>query len=46
MTLSECARVIDASGKEVFRGNDPGQGGGETGTDAAPGADPCAGPIK
>jgi Family of unknown function (DUF6152) len=30
MTLSEGARVYDASGKEIFRGNDPGQppGGG------------------
>jgi len=25
MTLSENARVIDANGKEIFRGNDPGQ---------------------
>ena len=25
MTLSESARVYDASGKELFRGNDPGQ---------------------
>jgi hypothetical protein len=25
MTLSENARVIDASGKEIYRGNDPGQ---------------------
>jgi len=25
MTLSEQARVIDASGKEIFRGNEPGQ---------------------
>ena len=25
MTLSEKARVIDASGKEIFRGNEPGQ---------------------
>jgi len=25
MTLSEQARVIDASGKELFRGNEPGQ---------------------
>jgi hypothetical protein len=25
MTLSELARVIDASGKEIFRGNEPGQ---------------------
>ncbi len=25
MTLSENARVIDASGKEIFRGNDPGK---------------------
>jgi Family of unknown function (DUF6152) len=30
MTLSEGARVYDATGKEIFRGNDPGQppGGG------------------
>lgn len=46
MTLSECARVIDADGKEVFRGNDPGQGGGGRGADAPTGEDPCAGPIK
>jgi hypothetical protein len=38
--------VIDSSGKEVFRGNDPGQQGGQQGVDAAPGGDPCAGPIK
>jgi hypothetical protein len=25
MTLSEQARVIDATGKEIFRGNEPGQ---------------------
>ena len=25
MTLSEKARVIDANGKEIFRGNEPGQ---------------------
>jgi len=25
MTLSENARVIDANGKEIYRGNDPGQ---------------------
>ena len=25
MTLSENSRVIDANGKEIFRGNDPGQ---------------------
>jgi hypothetical protein len=25
MTLSEKARVIDAAGKEIFRGNEPGQ---------------------
>jgi hypothetical protein len=42
MTLSECARVIDASGKEVFRGNDPAPPPGQ----AAPEGDPCAGPIK
>ena len=31
MTLSESARVYDANGKELFRGNDPGKppGGGE-----------------
>jgi hypothetical protein len=34
MTLSEKARVIDATGKEIFRGNEPGQRG-ESG--------PCAG---
>jgi hypothetical protein len=34
MTLSENARVFDANGKEVFRGNDPGKRG-------EPG--PCAG---
>jgi len=27
MTLSEKARVIDANGKEIFRGNEPGQRG-------------------
>jgi hypothetical protein len=45
LTLSECARVIDASGKELFRGNDPGRPATERG--AADGnRDPCAGPIK
>jgi hypothetical protein len=34
MTLSEKARVINAAGKEIFRGNEPGQAG-------EPG--PCAG---
>lgn len=43
MTLSECARIFAADGTELFRGNDPGQPGGATGTGAA---DPCAGPIK
>ena len=37
MTLSEKARVIDARGKEVFRGNEPGKPG-------EPG--PCAGAGK
>jgi len=37
MTLSENARVIDASGKELFRGNEPGQRGD-------PG--PCAGGAR
>jgi hypothetical protein len=45
MTLSECARVIDASGKELFRGNDPGRPGTEPGA-ATFKVDPCAGPIK
>jgi hypothetical protein len=56
MTLSECARVYDATGKELFRGNDPGQnpgtagypvaGGSSTPASGAAKADPCAGPIK
>jgi hypothetical protein len=46
MTLSECARVIDASGKELFRGNDPGRPATERGASAPGGGDPCAGPIK
>jgi hypothetical protein len=37
MTLSEKARVIDAAGKEIFRGNEPGQRD-------EPG--PCAGQVK
>jgi hypothetical protein len=37
MTLSEKARVIDAKGKEIFRGNEPGQRG-------EPG--PCAGAAR
>jgi hypothetical protein len=45
MTLSECARVIDANGKEIFRGNDPGRPNSEPGA-AAGKSDPCAGPIK
>jgi hypothetical protein len=45
MTLSECARVLDANGKELFRGNDPGRPATEAGAVKAP-ADPCAGPIK
>ena len=45
MTLSECARVIDANGKELFRGNNPGRPATEAGTAPANG-DPCAGPIK
>jgi hypothetical protein len=45
LTLSECARVVDASGKELFRGNDPGQPGTEAGVTAGK-IDPCAGPIK
>jgi len=50
MTLSECARVFDAAGKELYRGNDPGQppGGPAAGAPAAGAtpADPCAGPIR
>jgi hypothetical protein len=45
LTLSECARVNDANGKELFRGNDPGQPGTEAGVTGAK-VDPCAGPIK
>lgn len=45
MTLSECARVLDAAGKELFRGNDPGRPATEVGATPA-GGDPCAGPIK
>jgi hypothetical protein len=45
LTLSECARVIDANGKELFRGNDPGRPGTQPGA-AGGGTDPCAGPIK
>ena len=45
LTLSECARVIDANGKEIFRGNDPGRPAIEAGASAAK-SDPCAGPIK
>jgi hypothetical protein len=45
MTLSECARVIDANGKEIFRGNDPGRPATEAGASATK-SDPCAGPIK
>jgi uncharacterized membrane protein YgdD (TMEM256/DUF423 family) len=45
LTLSECARVFDANGKELFRGNDPGRPATEPGAPAAKG-DPCAGPIK
>jgi uncharacterized protein DUF6152 len=45
MTLSECALVLDANGKQLFRGNDPGKPAAEPG--AAPtNVDPCAGPIK
>jgi uncharacterized protein DUF6152 len=45
MTLSECARVIDTNGKELFRGNDPGRPATEPGTPRA-NIDPCASPIK
>jgi hypothetical protein len=45
MTLSECARVIDAHGKELFRGNDPGRPDSEPGAVKAI-ADPCSGRIK
>jgi hypothetical protein len=45
MTLSECARVIAANGKELFRGNDPGRPATEAGVTKAV-VDPCAGPIK
>jgi hypothetical protein len=45
LTLSECARVIDANGKELFRGNDPGRPATESGAAPANG-DPCAGAIK
>ena len=45
LTLSECARVIDANGKELFRGNDPGRPATEAGAQSA-GPDPCAGPIR
>ena len=33
MTLSECARVIAANGKELFRGNDPGRPRDRSGRD-------------
>ena len=55
MTLSECARVYDAAGKELFRGNDPGQNagtaeyplaGGTTRPAADTKKDPCEGPIR
>jgi uncharacterized protein DUF6152 len=46
MTLSECARVIAADGKELFRGNDPGRPATERGAGGASSADPCAGPIR
>jgi hypothetical protein len=46
LTLSECARVIDRSGKELFRGNDPGRPGTEPGSTPTGGVDPCASPIK
>jgi hypothetical protein len=45
LTLSECARVVDSNGRELFRGNDPGRPGNEPGA-ARPATDPCAGPIK
>ena len=45
LTLSECARVIDANGKELFRGNDPGRPATVPGAPAGD-RDPCAGPIK
>jgi hypothetical protein len=45
MTLSECARVIDARGKELFRGNDPGRPNDEPGA-AGSKTDPCSGPIR
>jgi hypothetical protein len=45
MTLSECARVTAANGKELFRGNDPGRPPTEAGATKAV-TDPCAGPIK
>jgi len=45
MTLSECARVIGADGKELFRGNDPGRPPTEAGVTKTV-ADPCAGPIR
>lgn len=38
MTLSECARVLDATGKELWRGNNPATPPGFTG-------DPCGGSI-
>ena len=39
MTLSEEARVVDASGKEIYRGNDPGKPG-EPGPCAPPRTQP------
>ena len=44
MTLSEGARVVDASGKELFRGNDAGQppGGGPAAERAAAAGTPAA----
>jgi hypothetical protein len=42
MTLSECSRVVAADGRELFRGNAPGQPSGEPAPHAGAGNDPCA----
>lgn len=45
MTISECSRVLDANGKELYRGNDPGQPAEEAGT-AGQGPDRCAERVR
>lgn len=41
MTLSECARVIDGTGKELFKGNDPNDVPGQPAASGAGKPDPC-----